>query len=84
MQAKRLQTAFDKRPCPPYVRGVSMVSGMAVGNIYDGRYNRSHLVKPRGPSVTSKKIWLAAHGGEVVWFPVAADPKHSRFPSDSS
>ena len=78
VHAQLQRQEFDKRPVPAYVGSGRTVSGNAIGNVYDGRYNRSHLVQPAHMCAHKLVQWTAAR--EDVWFPHSMYPALSRVP----
>eukprot|EP00892_Ulva_mutabilis_P012897 jgi/Ulvmu1/9980/UM059_0029.1 len=73
--AKRPQSL---RPVPAFVAGSRTVSDQAIGNIYDGRYNRSRLLKP---AHAAQDIFVPySEQGESAWLPVSTAQSYSRAP----
>jgi hypothetical protein len=68
VRVERQRQIFDARPVPVFVSSSTNRSGSCIGNIYDGRYNRSRLVRPSCATTSHLLLWPAAD--EPVWFPV--------------
>jgi hypothetical protein len=67
------------RPVAPFVQGGTTISKQAIGNIYDGRYNRSRLLKPGPATIRSHVLWMD-DSGAAAWLPVTQDQSYSRCP----
>lgn len=80
VRAQHQRTVHDARPVRPYVPSTITVSGQKVGNIYEGRYSRSRLLRPAHATAPHFLLWPAAR--ETVWFPVSRCPHLSRVPGD--
>jgi hypothetical protein len=76
---KSKQDPDRTRPVAAFVAGGKTVSQQCVGNIYDGRYNRSRLLKP-GPATIKTHVLCMDDSGGAAWFPVTEDQSYSRFP----
>lgn len=68
------------RPVEAFVSGGQTITKQSVGNIYDGRYNRSRLLKP-GPATIKTHVLCMDDSGGAAWFPVTQDQSYSRFPA---
>lgn len=78
--ARRL--AVSRRPVPPFVAGSLTVSNLAIGNIYDGRYNRSRLIKPAYAAQDTFALWCGDQGDDMhAWLPISNNPSFSRTPA---
>lgn len=73
--------AVSQRPVPPFVAGSLTISNQAIGNIYDGRYNRSRLIKPAHAAQDVFALWRGDQGDDMhAWLPISKDPSFSRTP----
>lgn len=77
---KPRQDAQRTRPVVPFVSGGQTITKQSVGNIYDGRYNRSRLLKP-GPATIKTHVLCMDDSGGAAWFPVTHDQSYSRCPA---
>lgn len=72
---------MPQRTVAPFVPGSLTASNQAIGNIYDGRYNRSRLIKP---AHAAQDIFVPCAGEEAeskhAWFPISKDQSFSRAP----
>jgi hypothetical protein len=82
VKLSQLRRVYDARPVPVHVHGTATVSGMGIGNIYDGRYNRSRLLRPNAPATGHYELWEVSK--EATWLPVAHDGHYARVPKHAA
>lgn len=79
-KSKPKQDPQQTRPVAPFIAGGHTISRQPVGNIYDGRYNRSRLLKPSPATIKNHVLHMDEYGN-AAWFPVTHDQAYSRFPA---